>query len=646
MQKLILALSCIAFSLQAQHPCSLSKIRNASHQSVASTALTNLENCYDLKFYHLNLNIERNTTFISGNVRCLAVVTSLTLDSFAFELHSNYTVDSVILNGVNSPVSRAGNEGRALFPVSLTKGATFDATVYYNGTAPTGASAAIGDGYSTGTSGTFGNEVTWSLSESYVAHEWFPVKQQLQDKIDSSWVFATTDSANKVGSNGLLKNVVLVGNKKRYEWKSTHPIDYYLISVACAKYVDYSFYAHPTAYLPDSVLIQNYIYDNPSTLPYFKSVLDSTRQLVELESSLYGLYPWANEKYGHCMAPFGGGMEHQTMTSIGWFDFPTVAHELGHQWWGDRTTCRTWHDIFINEGFAAYTEQLAFEYLEPTQAAPQMLQVHNSVMSQPGGSVWNPDTTNMNRVFDSRLSYDKGSAILHSLRFVINDDTVFFKGLKNYSAQFKDSTASIDDFKNSMAAYTGLNFNQFFTQWIYGEGYPTFNVRWNQPAGQLILKSAQTVSSASITPLFITPIEYKVQRTTGDTIIRVMHNVATEYYYINMPGTVTGIVVDPSNWILNKVIGPTHDGTLVDINSYSHNSGISVYPNPAQNQITVSGCNNGDFVLMDVSGKIILSTKVKEAESIDLSGLAKGMYLYTIHSNKQQLLKTGKLAIQ
>src|ERR1700751_746953 len=95
-KKLLLAFSCVALSLQAQHPCSLSKIRNASHQQVASTALTNLENCYDLKFYHLNLNIERDTTFISGNVRCLAVVTSLTLDSFAFELHSNYTVDSVI----------------------------------------------------------------------------------------------------------------------------------------------------------------------------------------------------------------------------------------------------------------------------------------------------------------------------------------------------------------------------------------------------------------------------------------------------------------------------------------------------------------------------------------------------------------------
>jgi aminopeptidase N len=645
MKKLVLALSCLTFIAQAQHPCSVSKIRNNMHTQVAGTALTNLENGYDLKFYHLNINMERTTAFLSGNVRCLATVKSLTLDSFGFELHSNHTVDSVILNGVKTPVSRSGHEGRVAFASPLSQGTLFDATVYYHGTAPSGASAAIGDGYSTGTSGSWGNDVTWSLSESYVAYEWFPCKQQLQDKIDSSWVFATTDSTNKVGSNGLLKNVVVVGNKKRYEWKSKHPIDYYLISVACAQYVDYSFYAHPQAYLPDSVLIQNYIYNNPSTLPYFKSVIDSTKQLVELESKLFGLYPWSDEKYGHCMAPFGGGMEHQTMTSIGFFDFYVVAHELGHQWWGDKTTCRTWHDIFINEGFAAYTEHLAAEYLEPNQAASQMLQVHSSVMSQPGGSIWNPDTTNMNRVFDSRLSYDKGSGILHSLRFVINDDSVFFKGLRNYSAQFKDSTASIDDFKNSMAAYSGINLNQFFTQWVYGEGYPTFNVRWNQTGGQLFLKVVETVSSASITPLYITPMQYKVQRAIGDTIILVNQNVATQYFNMNMPGTVTGIVVDPNNWIINKVIGPTHDLTL-EISPVSHNSAITVFPNPALNQITVRGCDNADFVLMDISGKTILSEKVKEGESIDLSGLSRGMYLYRISSNNEQLLKTGKLAVQ
>src|SRR6202008_424072 len=194
-------------------------------------------------------------------------------------------------------------------------------------------------------------------------------------------------------------------------------------------------------------------------------------------STIYGLYPFHDEKYGHCMAPLGGGMEHQTMTTLGFFDFSIVAHEMGHQWWGDNVTCRTWNDIFLNEGFATYTEQLAIEHFDPTNAAANMLQAHNNVMSQLGGSVYNPDTTNVNRIFSSRLSYDKGCAIIHSLRFVINNDTLFFNGLKNFQAQYHHSTASIDDFKISMENFTGMNFGQFFTQWIYGEGYPTFNVK-------------------------------------------------------------------------------------------------------------------------------------------------------------------------
>jgi len=267
-------------------------------------------------------------------------------------------------------------------------------------------------------------------------------------------------------------------------------------------------------------------------------------------------------------------------------------------------------------------------------------------MSQPGGSVYNPDTANVNRIFSSRLTYNKGSAIIHSLRFVIDNDSVFFPALRNFQNTFKESTASIDDFKNSVASFAGMNFNQFFAQWIYGEGYPTFNVKWNQNNGLLILKSTQTVSTASVTPLFITPIEYKVQRNIGDTTIRVMHGQAIEQYVMNMPGTVTGIVVDPSNWILNKVIGPTQDPTLTGIASYNNYNDIHVFPNPAANKITISGKEDMMFMLMDITGKTLLSKAIKQQESLDISDFAEGMYFYRISNDKQQVLKTGKLVIQ
>ncbi|MFI5141363.1 MAG: hypothetical protein ACHQII_03305, partial [Bacteroidia bacterium] len=245
MKKIIFALSIISASMQAQnkYACAETKIKshanNASRTAsmLASSYLVNLENQYDLKFYHLNLNLSNVNKVISGNVRTLATITSTSLDSFAFELYNTYTIDSVLLNGINTAVSRNGDEARVAFPSPAAQGSLIDATVYYHGTAPTINGPQAGDGYNNGTSPTWGNKSGYTLSECYHAYEWFPVKQQLHDKIDSTWVFVTTDSANKVGSNGVLTNVVLIGNQKRFEWKNKHPIDYYLISVALAQYI-------------------------------------------------------------------------------------------------------------------------------------------------------------------------------------------------------------------------------------------------------------------------------------------------------------------------------------------------------------------------------------------------------------------------
>ncbi|MEO8761429.1 MAG: M1 family aminopeptidase [Bacteroidia bacterium] len=656
MKKIIVALSLFSASLSLQsqnkYACAETKIKSHANTAartasmLASTALINLEDQYDLKFYHLNLTLSITNKIITGNVRTLATVKSAALDSFAFELYSTHTIDSVILNGVHTAVSRNGDEARVPFATPLTQGSLIDATVYYHGTAPTINGSSAGDGYNNGTSPTWSNKSAYTLSESYHAYEWFPCKQQLRDKIDSSWVFVTTDSANKVGSNGKLTNVVTIGNTKRFEWKNNHDIDYYLISVALAKYIDYSIYAHPQG-TTDSVLIQNYIYNNPATLPYVKPLLDSTRQFLELFSKLYGLYPWADQKYGHCETVLGGGMEHQTMTTIGAFDWSTVAHELGHQWFGDKVTCGTWHDIFMNEGFATYSEYLAREYLEPNQASSFMLSAHNDVMSATNGSVYNPDTTSESRIFDTRLTYDKGAAVIHTLRFVINNDSMFFLSLRNYLQQHNHSAATIADFQASVQTTTGLNLNQYFTQWVYGEGYPTFNVHWNQTGNSFTMRSIQTVSDAAVTPLFITPIQYTLIRSIGDTTIRVMHSTDTAWYNFQVNGTVTNIIVDSANWIINKVVGPTHDASLTGINTYNaFEEETSVYPNPANNLITVKSEGNFTFTLYDVTGKLILTKKCNISETIDVSRFAGGMYFYQVNSQALSAIKTGKLVIR
>lgn len=615
----------------------------------------NLMNNYDVKFHHLNLNLERTNKNISGYVRTISKVISNQLDTFAFQLHQNFTIDSVVINSQKeTSIVRIDSLVKVKISNPINQNNLVDVTIYYNGTAPSLPSA-LSNGFNNGTSPSWGNQVTWSLSQPFGAYHWWPCKQDLRDKIDSVWIFVTTDSTNMVGSNGVLTNVVSLGNKKRYEWKTRYPIDYYLISVAVAKYKPYVLYAKPQYLSNDSIYILNYIYDNAINNPAFingqKIQLDQIKPIIEFLSNMYGMYPFYKEKYGHSMAPIGGGMEHQTMTTQGFFDFQLNTHELAHQWWGNLVTCKTWGDIWINEGFASYTEHLVNQYLKPSSFMSNLNSVHNNVMSQAGGSIYftGSDTLDDNRIFDSRLTYDKGGAIIHTLRFVTNNDSLFFNGLRNFLNTYKFSTATAMDFKTSFESFTGINLTQFFNQWYFGEGYPTFNVKWNYFNDTLIIQSTQTTSKPSSVPLFITPIEYKLIRSTGgDTIIRVMHSNATETYTLKVYGNVTGIQVDPNNWIINKTIGPLKDNTL-DIQGFSNKMAINVYPNPATNVINIEtgNANIKTIEIRDILGNIVYSkTSHLSDERISLPSISNGLYLIIVKDSNNNVLATEKLILQ
>lgn len=665
--KKIVTFSLALFSMlnsfsQTPHYCANHKAQRFNKQmamnaAVAKTAQSTAvpkENMYDLKFYHLNINIERNSLFVSGNVKSIAKVVSTALDSFAFVLHQNHTIDSVYVQGAKRNFVRRDSLVLATAGTPIAQNQLFTAIVYYKGTAPTGGAAAIGDGYNMGTSGAWGNQVTWSLSESLCAYHWFPCKQDLRDKIDSSWVYATTDSANMVGSNGLLKNIVTIGNKKRYEWQSKYPIDYYLISVATAKYKPYILYAKPQYLTNDSIYIQNFVYDNAinnnTWITGQKVALNKIVPTMNLMSNLFGMYPFYKEKYGHCMAPFSGGMEHQTMTSLGFFDFELDAHELGHQWWGDHVTCAAWKDIFINEGWASYSEYLCHQYMTGTGTTPvqKMLDVHTSVMSQPGGSCYftNADTMNATRIFSSRLTYDKGSAVVHSLRYEINNDSVFFPAIRAFQNTYGNSTASVIDFKNFMEAQSGLNFTQFFNQWYYGQGYPTFSVSWNQSNNVFYLKSTQTQSFPSSVPLFMTHVDYRISRTAKpDTIVRLYHGQTVENYTIALTGTVTSIGVDPNNWILNKVGTNTKDINLSASELDANSVNVFVGPNPTSDALNIYMNNNdkASVEIFDITGKLMLSQPFETHVEFDISKYANGIYTVSIKNKSGDVIKTTKV---
>ena len=608
-------------------------------QAVATPEHTRLMNQYDVTFYKLDLNLERNSTFISGNVTTQASLQVPRLGVYAFELHPNFQIDSVLVNGVRQGniTRQAGNVSVEL-AIPVTAPTLLKAQIFYRGTAPGGASAAIGNGFTAAREVNWGGaDVAWSLSQPYAAYEWWPTKQVLTDKADSVHVFVTTSADNKVGSNGLLtRTVTLPGNKVRYEWKSRYPIAYYLISVAVSNYLEYKLTANPAG-APAPIPILNYVYTQRA-LEVFKTEIDLTVPLLETFSELFSLYPFAAEKYGHSMAPIGGGMEHQTMTTQSTFILDLTAHELAHQWFGNNVTCASWSDVWLNEGFASYAEYLALERLRPFSAVEWLSTEQGRVLAEPTGSVFVEDTTDVNRIFNYRLSYAKGAMVLHMLRFTVNNDALFFKALRDYQQQYKGSTATTADLQRVFEKTTGLSLGYFFEQWHKGEGWPTLTIDWEQQGSQFVLHAAQTPSAS--TPFFRTDVEYLLKTASGDTLIRVPHHQPVEQYQLRLNREVTGVVIDPGNWLLaRKVIkNVTSAPTPLADNA------VKVYPNPTSDLLILEHLpfNPSTIEVHDRTGKLVLHYQPSGMQRPQLSVATLPAGFYSVRALNGQQVYQGK----
>ncbi len=607
-----------------------------------------LSDAYDVKFYGIDLEVDNTSIYLSGSVTIGATVAVTELDTFVFELHSDYTIDSIKVNGIAESYIRDYDDVIVLLSSALTESDWIEAQIYYHGQINT-----------TGWSGIMHNEfydITYTLTEPFYAKDWFPCKQVLTDKADSVYIFITTNDTLKVGSNGLLTNVVPVGQgKARYEWKTYYPTAYYLISIAIGDYVEYNIYAKPEG-LEDSILIQNYIYDE-DMLNYYKEDIDITADLIEVFSELFGMYPFKDEKYGHCMAPIGGGMEHQTMTTIGGFSFMLVSHELTHMWFGDYVTCGTWQDIWVNEGFATYGHLLALEQLNDQFPVDIMQQYHND---QLGGifngslyipeSYFNIDFTSeeevdalTSRIFSWGLSYEKGAIIIHMLRYELNNYDMFFDILQTYLTQHQFSTAIGTDFKSIAENVSGMDLTDFFNQWYFGEGFPRYNIQWFQENDTVYIRSVQTTSAPS-TPLFKMNMDYHLVYSGDEEIVRLYQSENEQIHRVYFPETITNISVDPEHWVLEEIQSIEEEVfPLAKVSNFTETPTIDMYPNPVKDQLYIKltgSCTSILITFYDSSGQVVQKRLVeKPLTEIDMTSFSKGIYLIEIKTGSERVLQ-------
>lgn len=355
--------------------------------------------------------------------------------------------------------------------------------------------------------------------------------------------------------------------------------------------------------------------------------------MMELFSDIYTLYPFKEEKYGHCLAGLSGGMEHQTMTTIGHFGFGIVAHELAHMWFGNNVTCSSWSDIWINEGFATYSDYLAHEYLANPQYPPIWLKsVHNKIISEPGGSVYVPEEEiyygNESRIFDSRLTYYKGSYILHMIRYELDDDSLFFEVLQKFQDTYQNGVAGQQDFLDVLNETTGEDFTSFFDQWFFGEGYPIYNIDWTLEGTVFKIYSDQSASYPEVTPFFEMSYPVKLFLEGGsDITIQVDQTQPSVIKTVNINTGVDSIQVDPDYWVLKLV------ASINSIGDQSILHTVQVVPNPASERLFLKTHLNSGFNghVYDIHGKLIYTFAVPIAEfELDIQSWELGIYFLEV----------------
>ncbi len=513
----------------------------AGNNSIES--ITAASNNYDVKYYRCEWEVNPAVRFITGKVTVYFIITAAT-SNIQIDLMNALTVDSVKQRNISLVRQHTNNTLSFDFPASINAGVLDSVSIYYKGTPPNNG---FGSFEITTHAGT---PVMWTLSEPYGSRDWWPCKNGLDDKADSVDILITTPSQYKAASNGMLQNETLVagGTKKTAYWKHRYPIASYLV---CFAVTNYTVFNNSVLLGNTNLPMQTYCY--PESLVAFQAGTQNTLDAMQYFHNNFGDYPFIKEKYGHIQFSWGGGMEHQTASFMVNLNESLVAHELGHQWFGDKVTCGSWEDIWLNEGFATYLAAVYLENKYPANTLNSRRNVINNITSATGGSVWIDDTTSVGRIFSGRLSYNKGSYLLYMLRWKLGDQ-VFLNGIRQYMKDPKLAYgfAKTDDLKRNLEQVSGQNLTEFFKDWFKGQGYPSYNVEWTPIGSEYVnIKMNQTTSHASV-DFFELPVALKFKNATQEKTIVVDNKTNGETFFRNIGFIADTVLIDPEYWLVSK----------------------------------------------------------------------------------------------
>ncbi len=571
-----------------------SRIRTLQKAALLDPVKTAAMAQYDVTFYDLDLDLDPDAHILTGTVSVTAAVTADSLATVQLHLDNKMVVSQVRVVGAAAAFTHVGG----LLDVSLDRtyaqGELFTVTVDYSGNP-------AGDYFGWDTYDF--QPLIWSLSEPYGAREWWPCKDLNTDKADSADINITVPDPLVAASNGLLQGTSSpAAGKTTYHWRERYPICTYLVSLA----------VHPYEQIHD---VYTGLNDEVMPITHFvvqdkvgaaTSGYGPTPTMIHTYALAYGEYPFINEKYGHAHFPWGGGMEHQTCSSMAYnYYYQTfVAHELTHQWFGDMITCSDFHHIWLNEGFATWSEAY---WLEQSQDEAAYHSKMNERKYFGSGSVYVPDASDFNVIFNYWTTYAKASWVVHMLRHVMGDAD-FFAALTAYRQAYAFSSANTEQFQAVCESVSGLDLGAFFSQWVYGEYYPQYESSWTSaPAGagwRVDLRIAQIQTD---TGLFTMPLDVGVVTATDTLKFVVQNQDQVQWYHFEVGAEPIGVVIDPDDWVLCEKTDGGVSGIAAQAPSSSSLLGAAPNPFNPMTSIRFNLPQDAEVTLAiyDVSGRLV-----------------------------------------
>jgi hypothetical protein len=529
---------------------------------------------YDVIYHRISLTVNpaSSAAISNGSVTTYFRTTVANVSSIEFDLDGAMSVSSATYHG--AAITKSHNTSTDVLTLTIPNiaviGTLDSVTVNYSGTPILAPSSGVPSGYNWKTHNST-VKMIYTLDEPYTAHNWWPCKESLSDKIDSCVeLIVTAPNTYKVAGNGTVTEVAS-GSDIITTWKTFYPTATYGVNFAVANYSNYQFSIVTGG---QTLQVMNYLFAEHFNSTY-KAYCDQLKTIIPMYATVLGVdYPFLNEKYGLAECTSGwGALEVPSMTFVASdaYDKYTLAHEAAHQWFGDMITTNDWHQVWLNEGFAKYFESVVFpENLYPSELAAKRSSLKSSVSNSL--TTYVSDISTPNNVFIGSTSepYEKGAMVLSMLRAWVGDAN-FFAALKNYltAPGIQHGFTAVDSLKKYMQQKTPLDLTNFFDDWVLKKGRVTYSVKYQFVTKGIYIQLTQSPTFGGA-GYFDTPVPIRIQGTGLDTTVviidkrGVLYNsvtgasYATNVIYYPLSKTPTAVpVFDPNDVILALASAPT-----------------------------------------------------------------------------------------